>query len=632
MTSWPLIPIILLSSACASRTFSAHGARTSPSSTARLPFAPGMADATQKSKLAELEPKLDAYFQNRVTQVGATGLSVGIIVGGELVYAKGFGSRVAAAASPVDRDTVFRIGSLTKSFTALAVLKLRDEGKLRLDDPAVAYLPELRALRAATTDSADFTIRQLLTHTSGLPSDDAWGSVSFGFGEEDLNRLIASGLSLSAAPGTHWEYSNLGYAFLGRIIERVSKVGFRDYVTANILLPLGMTSTRWESADVPSQRLAIGYFVESSRLVPALRPSDGVFAPAGGLYTSMRDYARYVGFNLAAYPARNGPEAGPVRRSSVREMHEAHRWFGPSNADLPIAHREHGRLELSASSYGFGWRNVTTCSESGSVEHSGGEPGYFAAVELLPGRNFGIVTLATTHGVHLVSEAVELIRDAGALPASPVLAASPPLLDARERIARLLTKWSPALAASVFDPTATNYPWYRSLPTELARLSHDHGPCSFGAPFNADTQLHGKWTMKCANGTIEFEVFLTPAVPPRVAELSWREDFPATLQLSNGANSLAAAFGNPSDGHPPQVLAVSLSRAEVARVAGLLAGYRGPCVVERALASNGHNQGVFRVNCLDTSLDLSITIDEVSGAVTDVDAALPNAPIGTCRQ
>ena len=146
----------------------------------RAPFSPAPADAERRAKLIALTPALDAFFASKLKETGATGFAVGIVLGGELVYQRGFGVRDVAHATPVDSDTVFRIASMTKSFTALSVMKLRDEGRVQLDEPAAMYVPEFRALVPPTRDAPPISLRLLMTNASGLAYDDLWGAVTFG--------------------------------------------------------------------------------------------------------------------------------------------------------------------------------------------------------------------------------------------------------------------------------------------------------------------------------------------------------------------------------------------------------------------------------------------------------------------
>ena len=306
------------------------------------PFSPGRADPERRARLATLAARLDEHYRAELEQQRATGAVVGIVLEGELVYTGSFGVRDVETHAPVDADTVFRIASLTKSFTASAVMKLRDEGKVMLDAPIATYLPQ--AVFLSEHDAVPITTRHLLTMTSGLPYDDQWGAVTFGYSDAELAALLRSGVTLAHPPGETYAYSNLGYALLAAIVERVSGTPFREYVTKNLLLPLGMTSTVWDARDQAPTRQAVGYYRDGDMLTQEPQPNDGVFAAAGGLHTSLNDYARYVAFQLAAYPARGEAETGPLRRSTLREMHAGERWMRWTD-QAPVAWRTpEGRL------------------------------------------------------------------------------------------------------------------------------------------------------------------------------------------------------------------------------------------------------------------------------------------------
>ena len=293
-------------------------------------------DPERKAKVLAALPKLEERLAAEVAARKLPGFAFGVVLDGELVYAKGFGVADLDDKRPVDVDTVFRIGSITKTFTSLAILKLRDAGKLSLDDPVVRTLPELAALRYPTRDSAPITIRQLLTHTSGLPQFGNHRHVRHD--REVTERELFNDLphlSLLWAPGTAFSYSTFGMALLGTVVTRLSGMRYRDYVSTQILAPLGMRSTFWDSRDVPKGRLATGYVPGAEAPIKDVPWRLGEAEAAGGLYTSLRDLARYAAFQLAAYPPRDDPEVGPVRRSSVREAHAIAR-----HIDLSVRLRE----------------------------------------------------------------------------------------------------------------------------------------------------------------------------------------------------------------------------------------------------------------------------------------------------
>jgi CubicO group peptidase (beta-lactamase class C family) len=153
---------------------------------------------------------------------------------------------------------VFRISSMTKSFTAAAVMLLRDDGLLALDDLAEKYVPELRGWPPVTADSPRVTVRHLLTMTAGFPAEDAWADRQQGLPLEDFSALLSGGVSFAWAPDTKFEYASIGYAILGRIITAVSGLAYPEFVRQRLLNPLGLTRTGYEASEFAADDLALG--------------------------------------------------------------------------------------------------------------------------------------------------------------------------------------------------------------------------------------------------------------------------------------------------------------------------------------------------------------------------------------
>src|ERR1700759_3188562 len=269
---------------------------------------------------------------------GQPGLAYGIVAGGELVQAaglggghlggpppgpgNGFGERHRGVPPP-DAGTVFRIASMTKSFTASTILTLRDDGLLRLDDLAEEYVPELRDWPPVSPDAARISIRHLLTMTAGFPTDDPWGDRQQGLPLQDFSHFLSKGVSFNCAPGTRFEYSNLGYAILGRVITAVTGMAYLDYVRHRLLRPLGMTRTGYEveEFEVPQQAAGSAGVARGYRRSPggwsevAFDPA-GAFAPMGGVFSCVRDLTRWVAGFAAAFPPGQDGDPHPVRRGN----------------------------------------------------------------------------------------------------------------------------------------------------------------------------------------------------------------------------------------------------------------------------------------------------------------------------
>ncbi|MCY7359427.1 MAG: beta-lactamase family protein, partial [Rudanella sp.] len=204
---------------------------------------PAFTDSDRAAKIQALAPAIETLNRDWATKNHFPGLTFGVVVDGQLVLSGGTGFTDVAKKIPATTKSVFRIASMTKSVTGVAILKLRDAGKLQLDDPISRYIPEAKNLAYLTTDAAAITVRDLLTHAGGFPEDNPWGDRQLADSDADLLALIKNGLSNANAPGETYEYSNLGFAMLGRIITVVSGKSYQQYITDEILKPLGMTHT-----------------------------------------------------------------------------------------------------------------------------------------------------------------------------------------------------------------------------------------------------------------------------------------------------------------------------------------------------------------------------------------------------
>ena len=263
-----------------------------------------------------------SWFSTRSSQPG---LAYGIVAGGELVHAGGLGER-RIGGPPPDDETVFRIASMTKSFTATVVLALRDSGAIALDDPAAQHVPELAGLRLPTTDCQPVTIRHLLTMTAGFPTDDPWGDRQQGLDPAEFARMLTDGeVRCAWAPGTRFEYSNLGYAVLGKVIESVTGEHYATAVRNRVLAGLGLDRTGYEAAEFDEAQLAGGYRRDGAGWLEVQPDRTGAFAGMGGVFSCVKDLARWVAGFAAAFPPRDEPEdSHPLSRASRREMQFAH--------------------------------------------------------------------------------------------------------------------------------------------------------------------------------------------------------------------------------------------------------------------------------------------------------------------
>src|SRR5688572_24183177 len=183
----------------------------------------GHPDSNREKKIMQAFPVIDKLFKDYASSNYLPGVAYGLVVDGKLVYKGNLGYTDIEKKIPVTSSSLFRIASMSKSFASMAILKLRDEGKLDLDDPAYLYIPELKSLKYPTADAPHITVRHLMTHGAGFPEDNPWGDRQLADTNKDLMDFIGKQISFSNPPGIAYEYSNLGFALLGKIITNVSE-------------------------------------------------------------------------------------------------------------------------------------------------------------------------------------------------------------------------------------------------------------------------------------------------------------------------------------------------------------------------------------------------------------------------
>ena len=259
--------------------------------------------------------EIDAACAAFAEQERIPGLALGIVQAGRLVHATTVGLADREAGRRVAVGTAFRIASMTKNMTALAILSLRDRGWLQLDAPLAHYVPQFAAVKPATLDSAPVTVRHLLTHTAGFVTDDPWGDRVLGMTPAELDTVIATGHLFARPPGLAFEYSNLGYALLGRVLTNVSGEPYQAYMRRTFLEPLGMAHTTFDApAAAALGDYAFGYRRDGETWSRERIEPDGEVGAMGGLATTVPDYARYVSFLLSAWPARDAELASLKQR------------------------------------------------------------------------------------------------------------------------------------------------------------------------------------------------------------------------------------------------------------------------------------------------------------------------------
>jgi len=183
---------------------------------------PVFTDKDRLQKIKTAIPVIDNLFKAHAEKNHFPAFVWGLVVDGKLLHTSQTGFINIDQKIPASSTSSFRIASMTKSFTAASILKLRDEGKLKLDDPVYVYIPQMKNQQYPSTDATPVTIRHLLTHAAGFPEDNPWGDRQLAVTDKQLLDLIAKGISYSNNPAQTYEYSNLGFAMLGYIVKKVS--------------------------------------------------------------------------------------------------------------------------------------------------------------------------------------------------------------------------------------------------------------------------------------------------------------------------------------------------------------------------------------------------------------------------
>ena len=574
------------------------------------------ADPQRKQKLAAAFPEIERLFKNFVERQQRPGVIFGVIIDGELVLVKSAGVRDTTTNAPVTPETVFRIASMTKSFTAMAILKLRDEGKLSLEDPVARYVPELAKLPYPTTDSQALNIRHLLTHSEGFPEDNPWGDRQLAQSDKTMREWMRTGIPFSTSPGTAFEYSNYGFAILGQIVAKASGRPYDVYVRDNILRPLGMNASTFEKSAVPADKIALGYRWENNAWKPEPILAHGSFGAMGGLWTNTNDLARYVAFLMSAFPPRDEADRGPIKRSSAREMQQVWR-LSPASAfrstvDAP--------LQLGVSGYGYGLGVSQDCRFTHVVGHGGGLPGYGSLMRWLPGHGVGLIAMSNlTYGGFnvLFNDVTAALHRTGALQPR-VVKPSQALLSAQADVSQLITKWDDSLAERV---AADNL--FLDVAADVRQenwkaLAQQHGTCRPATSIKPENALRGEWRMMCDRGWLNVFITLAPTMPPKVQLININPVIPPDADMTKTADTIVKLLTQWDPKTAESIAAPGFDIEQMRRQAAAAAAW-GSCKVGEPLGGNGTRNSSIRLVCGNGPLVARIALDATTRKLTSVD-------------
>lgn len=321
--------------------------------------------------------KLDSVLEEIMTRWGIPGLGVGIVEDGKIVYARGFGVQNLETGAPVTPDSVFCVASITKCFVATAVMQLVEQDKLHLDRPLIQYLPDFRL---DDDCCRQITLRQVLSHTSGMPDiDEAEYDELVAHPEYDEGaparyvRALASH-KMIAAPGERFAYSNIAYNVLGYLITTVSGQTFESYMCEHLLRPAGMPESTLFFPDVPRDRLAVPHLRVPEIIVNPVYPYHRADAPASFLHSTVVEMCRWAITCL---------DDG---------MHDGQRILSPAGFEQMWTPAVEWGFPPFYEHCGLGW-TLGHFDDVKTVSHGGMGFGWTAFLTLLPEKQRGMIIL-----------------------------------------------------------------------------------------------------------------------------------------------------------------------------------------------------------------------------------------------
>jgi CubicO group peptidase (beta-lactamase class C family) len=374
----------------------------------------GTASAQPAAPPRQWQPALleiDAMVAGELAKDGVGSVTIGIVSGPQLVWTKSYGMADNAAKRPATRESVYRIGSITKQFTALMLLQLVEQGKVRLSDPVVKYVPEFQPA-ALHPGMPVPTLVQLATMTSGVarepsgPADHSSGPVS---GWQEKVFLSLPFVKYAHEPDTRYLYSNIGYATLGVALARAAGQPFTAWVEQRIAAPLGMTRTAFDASDAMRPHLTRAYEIERDGKVDGEasvreHAGRGYRVPNGGLFSTVDDLARFVSWELGF-----GPEG--ILKKETQEANYAN--LNVADGDL-------------SSGYGVGFM-ATRRGTLVVLGHGGSTAGYRAAANFHRRSKTGVIVLASVAGgkVNVNEVALRTLAKLAALQEPPATGGQP---------------------------------------------------------------------------------------------------------------------------------------------------------------------------------------------------------------
>lgn len=339
---------------------------------------------TLSARLAPSMPGIDSLVAAEFAKDSIGSITVGVIAGADLIWTRSYGYADMKTKRLANRQTVYRIGSITKPFTAVMLLQLVDAGKIRFSDPVERYFPEIKQVSGLKPGAAPVTFLQLATMTAGIAREPRQEGPFWTGPVSKWEQTLISALphtSYDTPPGTRFSYSNIGYAILGAALSRAAGVPYTEWERTHVLEPLGMQHTRFEIDPAIASDVAQGYMVggfdnaESETAAKEARDGRGFKVPNGAIFTTVDDLSRFVAFELGHGPASVLP---PARLDSAFAV------IATAPADVN-----------SGYGVGFMWTRLGNLTWAG---HNGGVAGYTASMYYNRPAGVGVVAFRNVVG------------------------------------------------------------------------------------------------------------------------------------------------------------------------------------------------------------------------------------------
>lgn len=471
---------------------------------------------SNEDKIKSILPELDAKFETFRIQNHLSSVSYAVLVDGKIVHQSNKGIVNYKTNKIADNQSVYRIASMSKSFASVAILQLRDAGKLKLDDPVWKYIPELKGQKYSA-DSPEITVRHLLTHAAGFPEDNPWGDRQLGISEAEMLKMFKKGISFSNEAGITYEYSNMGFAMLGQIIKNVSGQSYQSYIIDKIWKPLGMKNTYWDYTKVPDNQLVRGYRWLREQYIEQPFEGDGAYGIMGGILTSIEDFAKYMAFHQKAYRV-DAPNSPILKKSSLKEMHFPANFGSMNNRGYTGS----GEPCNNVSFYGYGLRIDQNCNQIRSIGHSGGLPGFGSDWKIMPQYGIGIVTFTNgTYGSAALmnNQMVPYIIEKAGISQIP-FPVSPILKQRQNELVKLLPSWENAEKTGIFAENFFMDYFPDLLKAEAEGIFEKAGKIVKVNEIVPENALRGKFLIECEKGNVEVSFTMSPENPPLIQAYS----------------------------------------------------------------------------------------------------------------